>query len=148
MKQLPVRSKRVPIDEILLAMALQEANARKLGPTMGEFFLDSEGENVRWDSPTLRWCCAAGALVLAGFNFSASSTVAGLPRPLSSDAIAAGNDDSSDLYSEDLVDKGETLGHAFQLAMDGYVGSSWTVDLTLPRARGKRAQTASEACAR
>jgi len=155
MKKLSVISAdRVPTDELLLAIALQEANGRKLGPTMGEFFLDDEGDPVRWDSPKLRWCCAVGALILAGEGIFVPSedgeviAVQGLPRPLDVDSISAGNDDSSPNYSEDEDDKGETLGHAFQLAMDGYGGPSWTVDLTLPLAHGHRARSAVEACAR
>lgn len=126
-KLLTVRD--VPLDEMLLALALQEANARGLGPTMGDMFIDANGDPVRWNSKKIRWCCAAGALVLArvgkfgkvnfGFVMPAFS-------PLELEAIVHGNDDSHSDYSENLEDKGETIGHAFQLAMEGY-GESWVV---------------------
>lgn len=114
-------SKVLP-DELLLAIALQEINARGLAPGMGEFFVNSTGDAVRFDDPTLRCCCAAGALVLGGVCkiVGDHGKVVGLPRDFDGFAISEGNDDSNHSWSKDSRDRGATMGHAFQLALDAY----------------------------
>lgn len=112
------RPKKTPGDEILLAIALQEANARGLEPAMGDYFFDHDYDLCRADSPTLKACCAVGALVLGGVGRKRGDRVFGFPHGVSDQAIAIGNDDVN-AWDEETPDRGETLGHAFQLAMGG-----------------------------
>jgi hypothetical protein len=116
-------------DELLLAIALQETNARGLAPGMGEFFVNAKGDTVGIDDPTLACCCAVGALVLGGVcsiedGDDDVDRVVGLPRGFDAETIAAGNDDVNKSWDDDDDDLGETLGHAFQLATGGY-GAPW-----------------------
>lgn len=133
----------IPDDEVLLAIAIQEASARNLGPTMGEFFMDATADAVSPDDPGLMYCCAVGALVLAGVaaltTFDDDTPDGGtvLPRPFDGGAIAYGNDDCNSDYQTTKGDSGETLGHAFQLAMNGY-GPLWYVDKTDQQKKGTR----------
>lgn len=117
-------------DELLLAIALQEANARNLGPLFGDFFGNADGDTVRADDPTLSCCCAVGALVLGGVctirdTADVEGEVVGLPEGFTASAISAGNDDCRPTWDRDQDDHGATMGHAFQLAMDGYRGKCW-----------------------
>jgi len=115
-----------PADEMLLAVALAEANARELKPFMGDFFADANGGMVAADYPHLRACCAMGALLLAGVaQADAGSGNFCVPAPFDADSICRGNDDSIVKWDDVEADRGETLGHAFQLAMGGYQGRRW-----------------------
>ena len=115
-------------DELLLAIALQETNARELLPGMGEFFVNADGDAVPFNDPALDCCCAVGALVLGGVctlrDGRLGTKVIGLPKGFDGNAISAGNDDVNKSWGAAGSDLGETLGHAFQLALDGY-GKQW-----------------------
>lgn len=105
---------KIPEDELLLAMALQNAGARKLRACRGNFFLvrggrkrskiDLEGRD------NLVGCCAIGALMLE------QDSVARLNHA-NWNSIVTGNDDLTD--GTGYIGPGYTIGLAFWQTLGG-----------------------------
>lgn len=104
----------IPTDEMLLAMALQNAGAYEMGWCMGAYYEDAGGRPVDTYAARerARKCCAVGALRLTDDTKMDDRGV------IFRDQVIQGNDNSYDLcwrYSGD--DYGESLGWAYRQAM-------------------------------
>ena len=95
---------KIPRDEMHLAIAIATAKAHGLKWTSDADFRDGGGKRTDMHDPNLKYCCAAGALQLAGLDWG--------------DEVIEGNDaDAIDGWSDGTDDRGESLGWAFRKAM-------------------------------
>lgn len=104
------------MDERLLAEAIAAAAARGLHGAHENYFVNAEGSEAKLETAT--GCCALAALVLAGrarFYRDRERYPGPLPKSIDPKAIALGND--KDVWGSNVEDRGETMGHAFQLAV-------------------------------
>ena len=99
MKSLGPSNDAIPSDEMLLAMALQSAQARGWKACMGQYYREADGTPA--NVVGAESCCAVGALLVDGDTKD-------IPP-----GVVSGNDG---LYQYDY-ESGWTLGAAFQEAM-------------------------------
>ncbi len=109
----------IPVDEMALAMALQNAKSRGLKPTKNSYYRTADGIPILWspfegvgheDQFKAGSCCALGAMWLE--HDSAEQI-----QNWTSTAVGDGNDSMRDEWDDVVRDCGESFGHTFQEAM-------------------------------